>query len=545
MFSAFSLKAQLIGDNWYAFEFLKDGVKNINLNGKIYSNAGGLKVNGNNFIFFQQNEADSTYYVIHNYNKYGPFKKVGSKFILTASGKFIFIFTKLNSELVFFNVNGKVYGGYKDGFWSTDANDFDSEGMTENGNWYFVYKDLKDKWFLNVNNIKTYPLFKDKDNDYNLSSVLIDNTGRVIYSGYQGNNESNSQSSVIYMDGEIVYGKIDRDGLFKQPNDNRQYYNESNIILTDKHNNSMEKYYKYFNGKLYGPYSSVPETRSNWDNQKGEFMYCFTKNTNLYFNINGIEHGPYLDDEYSEHIYRSFFYSASNYLYVAKNLSGKYIINIKGTISGPYDEIKTTYLDKDGNFCYTYKSGSEWNIRNNFRTENYQEALEYIKEAYSDSKGNMLCMLNIEGADIVVYMPINEDNVVYEYEDYSTSEFSLINGKYMFFIKNNRINVNGNIIYLPYCSAEYISPSSILVSDGSYAWSYSDESYYGTFFMNGQVIKRAKTFDKKYIDSSGKYLLRYIKNDIYYVNINGSEFVQGDSDYIMNFFVGPRWISLK
>ena len=290
------------------------------------------------------------------------------------------MYIKEGSDLIYINGNGKTYGGYENILWNKHKTEFDCAGMTDNGMWYFAYKTKKDdQWRINVNGTKTYPLFYDKENSLYFSRLLSDDSGNIIFSGRAKNPGSNTDSKVVYINGEVRLGEIIDNNLNYTREDNRQYHVTGNFKLADANHRHIEKYYKFFNGKIYGPFSEKPqELPYKWYNKKGEFFFSYIQDMKRYFNICGKEYGPYLADEGNDYYYKSIFFSEKNYLYATKDLNGKYIINHNGYILGPYDNVRATYLDRKGNYSYvTYKDGI-WSIHNIIGSKNYETVLKYI-----------------------------------------------------------------------------------------------------------------------------------------------------------------------
>lgn len=338
--SSFSQSGTTAERDWYySYEYTKEGISYINLNGNIIENAFKLTQRSQDlysFIFLK----DGKYYVNICGKEIGPYEYVNNKDIkeastvfVTDSGSYAFLFSKGGRKYI--NANGKTLGPFP-------SVDDKTIKINEDGKCSFSYlKSQNERYaFIDGKQFGPFP---------NMAEMMCD----------------------INKDGSYYYEYTDNSGnYFININGKNHKIEDVNILSY-----SYIKYYAYKeNGKWYidlnnkksGPYDEV--VLISIDPEVGEYIYRYRINNDWYVNQSGSVSGPFQ----TVSAVGLSYYIQGTFVFKYTTAKGEFI-NIAGKIYGPYSYTKSFTMLENGLFAFAFEENRRWylNINGKIKSGGY------------------------------------------------------------------------------------------------------------------------------------------------------------------------------
>ncbi|HNW48494.1 MAG: hypothetical protein PHV09_08945 [Bacteroidales bacterium] len=332
LFIPVSAQESTSANDWsYSYDFIENGIKCVNIKGKIFKNAYFTSTDeSGNYAFITWDKTKA--YVNINGKRLGPYDYVNEKnfaditpVVLSEGGRYAFMYSLKGKKYV--NVNGKILGPYP-------AIDSRSIKLSPGGNYSFTYLVNQNSRFVMLN-AKKYGPFA---NERNMAAEILD-------------------------DGTYYFEYSDKDGNYFININGRVHKMEECEHLgykTIKYYSFLEKGKWYLNnaGSILGPYDSLALLSADPGKNRVSFKY---KSANDWFiSINGNISGPYSNIEIpSKNLFHGDVYV---YRFFAKK--GQFL-NINGKILGPYNYTKRITVLDENNFVFAYETNNRWYVNLN------------------------------------------------------------------------------------------------------------------------------------------------------------------------------------
>jgi len=502
---SFELSAQQVkadADWSYSYDFIENGTRCVNLQGKIIKNAYFTSTDSiGNYAYISWDK--KKYYVNLNGKKLGPYESVNGKrfeemtpVALGNGGKFAFMYSLKGKN--YMNVNGKILGPYP-------AIDPKSIKMSNGGNYTFSYLASQNSRYVIFNAKKHGPFV----NETNMQAGIFDDgTYYFEYSDKQGN-------YFININGRVH--KID----------DCEYLDESSI----KYYTFLEngKWYLNSAGKILGPHEVL--TILSADVVINNVCYKYKIQNDWFISINEVTLGPYLNIE----IPGRNLYHGEVYVYRFFTKKGQFL-NIDGKILGPYNYTKRiTVLDRD-NFAFAYESNARWYL--NLRGEKTGGSYGLIDDVALDGKGSY-AFSHRDKSDIDESNLVINKKVRNSLKGYIDEVFLAPDGRTLLLINNGSLSVNAfDKSYGPF---EEVVSLYALEGGEFYIMATDKSKKIFTTIINGTHLGPLEQQPALFIGAGQRYLVTLEKEGKYYLNDSGQ--ICGPYDALTNLRCSRNWKS--
>jgi hypothetical protein len=502
LFIPVSAQESTSANDWsYSYDFIENGIKCVNIKGKIFKNAyfSSSDTSGN-YAFISWDKAKA--YVNLNGKKLGPYEYVNGKalaeispVVLAEGGKYAFMYSFKGKKYV--NINGKILGPYP-------AIDSKSIKLSPAGNYSFTYLVNQTSRYVMLNTKKYGPFA----NERNMSAEIMDDGSFYFeYSDKDGNYFININGRVHKMD----------ECEFSDPK-------------TIKYYSFLEngKWFLNNSGNIAGPYDSLSILSA--DPKKNRISYKYKTANDWFVSINSNISGPYSNIEIPG---RNLFHGD---VYVYRFLAKKgQFLNINGKILGPYNYTKRITVLDENNFIFAYETNNRWYI--NLNGEKTGGSYGLIDDVALNKSGSYAFAHRDKSDASISHLNINKKEKE-TYTGFADEVYLAPDGKTITLLFNNKqtyINAFGRE-YGPY----YEVSTLFALEGGEFSIVASDRAKKAfTLIINGMEYGPFEQYTYPYLGKGGKFVFVAKKDGKYFINDSGE--IRGPFEEISQFRPSGNW----